>query len=406
MSKLSSIQAIFILPIFFPYIGFLSGFDVQPIWLVCLAFVAIACLMQNKLSVLKEISIVLASYSAILIAFQVFAAHSASESLDPVVIVHLTLLIALTIACSVRSYLYKAITPKLILVAWLLYVIVAFVQMFVYPQFLAFLVDRDVGQIDLLIESGRGVRSLAPEPSQFSNTVLNLNLFFLVAFVSRYGYEQKSSSRVLCVSIAMWISSIVFAQSLYSASMYSLFLVSLLFSLRKSLGTLGVILPSALICFFLSIVSTFFASSRLWRVGSEAIGEVGSIFQYGAANKLLNLPVSILAMLDSGGLGIVLGGDSFVSILGHSFIVKGRIHGGLVEFILFYGVFFLPLLVYLFILIASAIRGPSSRLLYCSGPIFLGLFLGTFIYGSPLLPFFPLVFALCIRSKELSNFDM
>jgi hypothetical protein len=141
--------------------------------------------------------------------------------------------------------------------------------------------------------------------------------------------------------------------------------------------------------------------SRLFRLAYLFIENFEEVFQYGASNRLFNIPVSVLGGLVGGGLfGLRFADVEQVELLGQSFLLHSKLHGGYVELVYRFGIFGL---IAVLLILASVIQRRKGVLAQVRGInyfIFAYVILVPFQYG-PILNPLPLIFiAICVHANR------
>ena len=156
------LKKILILFIFFPYIGFVPGVDIQPFYILTSIFLIL--LYSHKLKIPKNDLFVIVLSSCFII-FRVLFFNHTTISLIPIFKLCVSLLTPITIFILIKNKIIVA-NYKFIQISLFVVVGIGIIQL-IFPDFLTFLVSRSEESIERLISSGRGVRSLFSEPSSF-----------------------------------------------------------------------------------------------------------------------------------------------------------------------------------------------------------------------------------------------
>ena len=155
------------------------------------------------------------------------------------------------IACSTFFIckINKKINKKLIYSFFLIWFVVGLIQLFIYPQIVASLVEHQKFTLD------RGVPSLAPEPSYFGSVML---FFLIISYINDYNFK---------LTLFITTLSIVFV----SSSMTGLFILCgffviyfFIFILKKNTFKIIVFLSLVLIIFYFNL--DFFSGTRLHKL--------------------------------------------------------------------------------------------------------------------------------------------
>ena len=161
-------KQIFLLPIFFPYIGFINGLDLQPFFLASFAIYIFLNFFIIKIEKthLMVLIIFLLYVLSVTFYFQV-------PDLIDFLIMPVMFFIFLAIVLN-NDLFSKHISSNFVLSIIFIYLIVGFIQLFI-PEFLAGLVARGTDSLEILSSTNRGVRSLCAEPSQFARLITSLS---------------------------------------------------------------------------------------------------------------------------------------------------------------------------------------------------------------------------------------
>lgn len=372
-----------LLPIFFPWVGFFSGADVQPVFFViALSFI----FLLRKLSL---VSVVFVFIFGFLILARLVASGSDFELLSA-----FSLGVMLLTPFLIFNFLkngFLELDLRFLNSVLFVYLFVAFVQVF-YPDFLSSFVQRD--NVEMLVSTDRGVRSLTPEPSSFGRVLLVINILYVYFFC--VSFERKSYFNILTLSGFLLFLNVVLGSSFYAAFWHFVFIVLFVFfvSYRAFLVAIGVV-P----LLFLGVY--FFAdqSSRFFSVLSMVLFDTHLVLAQGAFARVMNVPISIISSAHFGWFGSGLGVEPVqlsIELLGerYFFMAGDRSLGGFVEFYLRFGLLSLPFMLLYFYMLAkiSFIRSYDG---YRIGYLFaISVFLVTFIDNSPANPlgWFVLIF--------------
>lgn len=116
--------------------------------------------------------------------------------------------VGFAVVCSL--YFYKDFTILLIKIGLIFWILIGGIQTFISPDFLTFGVGEFANAAEVVVESGRGVISLAAEPTHFGFHILLLSSFLLIIKEERWIYMMiilgllfsASSSTLLVVMLS------------------------------------------------------------------------------------------------------------------------------------------------------------------------------------------------------------
>lgn len=371
---------------FFPFIGVMPGVDVQPNFLLVAILVAFFGFSYIKVRT-----------EALSLLFLMLVLCMARGLVDAqeVNISYLISFLAALITPVLIWYLVKAELFYIDLVMLkgfiFIYLIVAAIQHYYLPEFLAFLVQRD--NVELLLESGRGVRSLTPEPSTFGRVLLALNILYVFILMVRKddGFILKS----FAVTFILVVSNYALSQSFYAVVFHALFCLALLLCLRFKFAVLVMVIVAILFPVLISfILASGDENGRFHYILNALINDIDIIMEQGAFSRVMNVPISIYGGLVHGPFGAGLDSeivDGTFSIFGYpyNFVVGSRNLGGIIEFFLRLGILSIPFFALYMVLLVRIARFSyvykSKR--YRVGACFaLALLLIGFFDGSPSNP--------------------
>jgi hypothetical protein len=396
------LEALCLFFIFFPYIGPIDGIDTQPfaflISLVCLTRVknidynAIA--IASLVVFVSLMHIIIFNYNVNLIYI--------ARSFFPIITAYLVY--------QLISSGYIVPNKRVIIVACAVYIAVALVQRFVYAEFLTALVSRPEDDVLLLAETGRGVRSLAPEPAQFGHTLTILNVILIFVSFFRRGFSGKEFNILMVASIFLFVSNFILSSSAYSLAIHAIILLIVMILFRPMWAIS--LIPMYFLYYFIS-TTDFFINSRLGSIINTFSENPEGLFQFGAIYRLLNIPLSILSSLEFGPFGAG-NSDKMMTISlrffdsTYIFFVSSRNTGGLIEFFLQFGVFCIFHLMLIFYIIKKSVAGFRCHSRYRVGTTriiviyFAAVFLLCFQYGSTFNPMLWMVLAAgCIKVHKM-----
>lgn len=350
----------------FPFVGFIPGLDVQPI--------AFALLTAHLLFLMLTGRVVKTNVTAFLVFM---------TSVFLIVIVstlffrefRIAFLMKYAIALSTPFLIYVMLKGghlhlrfNTIVTVAFIYILVALVQLLVYPYFLSELVSRSTSQIDLLIQSGRGVRSLTSEPSDLGLVFICLGLLLWISSIGCKPSFKKLRVSILYIYMT-FLASLLLAQSVYSVILYFLILFSFVLVTRMRHFPILV----AVIVLLILVLGFTDGFRRLGQiVYSIQNNDLDWVLAQGAMRRVLNAITSIVAGIEHLPFGYGDSGapiDINYSIIGvaYEFHSSGSLYGGIFEYFYIFGIFSLPLyFLYFFCLVrifrtSIAISGKKIR---------------------------------------------
>lgn len=333
------------LPIFFPYIGFFPGIDVQPIFLFVLA-IAFVFLAIRSVSV----SAILLFVSAI-VWFLLFVFFRLSDFNARFFLSYIFVFCSIFLLYSVIRRSDGVVSEALVFGVIFVYVLVAIVQLYFDPTFMAGLVHRSEEAVFSYVESGRGVRSLAGEPSHFGKVFSFLNVLLIYISLAK-SHETGSNWRrdIFWISVLLLIANGFLSRSAYAFLIHLciiFFFFAIVFRLRYFFYLFLVAVSFTLVIYFSGIMD----GSRIQNIIVLALKNPSLLLEQGAMRRVLNIPISLNNLSGFGIFGSAGSDDRFQTSLwtpigpleyeGHS-----RNIGGLVEVVLRFGVFCVPFLIF------------------------------------------------------------
>ena len=382
------ILAILAVITFFPYIGPLEGLDLQPFFLIALFIL----LIKDRFNFELHHIIIVTIFALIIMTYNFFPTNA---SLVDNYFIPLIFLIFVLLILGSRGGNITQLNSYFILKVSYIYIFIGFVQIF-YPSFLTQLVSRSTDAVAILVESGRGVRSLCPEPSQFGRLLVSLNALYILLAIK----EKLRPQRVLFVCSFFLISNTLLAQSLYSVFVHCIVLGSFVFIcnfFKWSHRLIGIFACTLAVFMF----SFYLADSRILTLIPLFIENIDSIFNYGASNRLMNTIVSLKAGIFNGSIfGYYFSDSNFIKVMGQDFYLQPKLHGGYMELVYRFGIFGLLGITFILFLTFQSKNGFLTRVKRINFFIITYLFIVPFQYG-PILSPLPLLFiAICISSNN------
>jgi hypothetical protein len=392
--------ALLLLPLFFPFIGFFPGVDTQPIFLT-FAFVMFILLLKRMFFDLKFLIAFILTIACIVFHFML---DSSNLELKYVFTYIGALLTFFLIHNAVYNGLFK-LTLNFILIVSSIYIVVGIVQLFI-PDFLASVVNRSVEHALTYQTSGRGVRSLTGEPTAFGKVITLLNV--LSVFVIYRGDISRKNRAALIVSVVLFIASALLSRSAYALAIHAFMIFNLVFLINKSFFFIF----SVILLFLLSSLMSYlhlYSDIRVLNILNQLLTQPDILLQQGAMRRVFNIPISLNNLQYFGYLGAGNSPMFYNAVLPTpigdlKYMAFNRNLGGIVEFILKFGLLSIPIIfVYFYmcskiLLIKYFVNGKKIRIgIY----LVLALLLLAFQDSSPIQPlswFILIYFYLCRRA--------
>lgn len=332
-----------LIPIFFPYVGFIEGIDLQPFYFIGLLILTLINISSSKKIFIENEKITIAVIFTLIVGFLRFLFDYLFQDYESNFIVFMFHMLTIILILFNSRILLKLVTKELILVVSFVYVLVGFIQITFDETFLSFMVYR--GYQDLLSTS-RGVRSLCSEPSTFSYTLILLNCIYILII-----YDiKRSNTKIIRSSIPFVIFNLIFSQSFFGFFIHALPLILFFFK-----GKILKFLSTAIISLYslkaiLPVLLSYY-SNRFFYILNASVNNPILLLEEGAMKKVLNLPLSIEGGLKNKFLG--LGFDSsttnnFTYLKGLLVIdITNKNMGGLIEIFMQLGILSLPFFIVL-----------------------------------------------------------
>lgn len=347
-------RAIGLLFVLFPFVGNYSGSDTQPFSVIYISAVFFLTVFQARIS------------KAALCFFIVSLALIFSSTLVHISEISLSFFLSqVSIGIIFFGLFYLVsnrlliIEPSIVIFAYFIYISVGVVQ-FYDPNFMSNAVSRPPEKVFDLVSSGRGVRSLAPEPAQLGATLINLNLLYAL---SRFAHPSEfSKARLFLVTLVMFLATVLVSQSAYVVIIYTMMIFFLALLMGKGVITsLIFILPLAVLASWGLLESR--EDLRIVVVFKALFDDPSWIVNQGAFARVVNIPLQALASVEFGAFGSGNSSEAVPVNLVIPFFeleverfVGNRVLGGLFEIYLRMGVLGLPILGFVLILILVGIK--------------------------------------------------
>ena len=390
--------------LYFPYVGFLENFDIQPIFFGA-AMAGLLARLGSQRTVAIRLSSVLLALLFILLPAARFLLQSLSDAVTSASVLSFAvtsfhILVIITCSALIRTRIFVD-SPRILWWVIAVHLGVGVIQFFV-PGFLSFLVYRGFQE---LAETGRGVRSLTSEPAVFGYTLSLLNVYVVYMLTFRY---RASARCVLLMSLGLLAANLVLAASFYSVFWHFIILLALVFFLDKRLFVLA-----SLGCFasfnLLPMAYQYF-DNRFFYIMEIALNDPLLLYEQGAFLRVLNVPISLYGGFFHGPFGsgfappyTVSGGIRIFENAPFYFDVGDRNAGGIVEFYLRLGLLALPILWWYFcsLLKISRLSWPIGRGQFPIGRwAAISIFILSFLYNSMANPLIWLIFFLFLQKAQ------
>ncbi|OAH06920.1 hypothetical protein pfor_22c2456 [Rhodobacteraceae bacterium SB2] len=328
-----------LLLISFPYVGFIPNFDTQPLFVLPLILLT----FFTKFSIFSVLLFVSLAGIFLLGTLVNIDKHSARS------LVHFCALIAYFLIYINYEELKRFFTEKFFRVVIYVYLAVGCVQLLFVTDFLTFLTSRSKTEALLAFESGRGVVSLTAEPSHFGMTLLFLFLAYYLAV--KIGSPKNKMHHIagshIAVLLASFLGVILLSQSIYAIALFTILAFYVLFTERKYYVLL--FLVSCCIGVVLYVLSLTIANLRILEMLQLLWLQPSLLLEQGAFARLMNIPRTLFGsyLFWPYGTGTSNPDAVYFTIstpIGDFYTsIRDRASGGLLEFVLIYGVFGLPI---------------------------------------------------------------
>jgi hypothetical protein len=382
--------------ILFPFVGFVNGIDTQPFYILFSLLIIVYNIHKYTIDYNILFFVFLLTISIILsfLFTEVDFNYILESLLFPLSFILIYILI--------DNNLLK-ITVKSLNIVALIYILIGCIQLF-FPNFLIFLTSRTTENIGMLINSGRGVRSLTGEPSHFGKILIVINLFYI--YLYHYSNELKFKT-LIYYCIFLFLSNLILSQSAFSISYHSFLLLIYFLCIHKKYILLNSLIIICLLFTLQLIISYYFSNTRFYKIYFSIFYNTDFIKEQGAFRRLYNYKIAINNFFYYFPLGT---GNSNLkystyinTIFGkYSYYASNNVLGGYISLLLKYGIFsFSFFLFYFYSLFQIFVTNYKKEFLI---RIFLvvSIFIITFLDSSIINPFY-LIFYLYIYINR-SNF--
>lgn len=401
------ISFILLITIFFQSVGAIKGIDTQPNFI--LGFLIFLPLLLTRLRCPTFFLIIF--LICIISLFLGFAAH----------IDNITFKFSITYTASIcilfiifllfyNGYLY--ITTRFLLGVLAIYLVVGVTQFFI-PDFMSFLVTRSVDAALSFSESGRGVRSLTGEPAHLGKIITIISVLYVLEVFRMNGMKvnRQQTKNLILISMLFLLCNALVARSFYATFNHFL-LFSLLCIILRPLFTFTTLSLIAGL-FFLWLYSLFLSGSdvRIIRIFGLLIENPQVLLEFGAFRRVLNIPLTFNNLAYFGIYGA--GNSDFQTVVSYptplgelSYMLFNRLYGGVIEFLLKFGLFSIPIM-FVFIsfqIVTLRLRVEvEGKIKWIGFYLFTASFIILFQDGAPAkpLPFFFCVYSVFLVFPKL-----
>jgi len=357
---------ILLILLLFPYVGFVQGVDIQP-----LAGVAAILLAVFKLVVKRKtprilgvfmFTIVSVLFSTLISIYLQGIPHSSFVSM----LFHLLMICSLFI---LKEEIIPLLTLRFVWLVVSIYTCVGVLQIFIDESILSSAVYRGYQS---LADTGRGVRSLASEPSTLGYTLALLNALMLLRA------KQDKRSKVFLVSLLFLFVNAFISRSAWAIFIHIMPIWLFLFFKWKKFFLMSIGIAPLLV----ALIANSTDEVRLFYLFNALLKNPELLMAEGAMKKVLNVPISLLLGATNGMLGMsYLGNLKELNIIlpgGYFFVERfgNKNMGGVLEFWIQLGLFSTPILYFLVLTIKRCLS-----LSYSLMPILILCFT-FFIYNS------------------------
>ena len=333
-----------LLSIFFPFVGVIRAGDVQPNFALLGILVFLLSFTIKRYQYVNKRALALFLFFFIFLTLRFIFGEYGTD-----VKYIFTYALSLTVPFLLWHFLnnrWLDLNLPLLGIITIIYVIVGLVQLKFNQQFLSGILPRaELAKAINVLDTGRGVRSLASEPSVFGKVLTYLNVIY-VFLAFRNAEKEPNKFRVFLISIFLLVSNVVLAQSFYAIAIH-FFLIFILFA---------VLSPAALISgmvgafIFLPSITFSLPGLRLNLIFQAVKSlELEFLMSQGAFARVMNLPMSLYGGIKALPFGF---GNSEAYEIGqfmilgkpYIFVIGKRNLGGFIEYFLRFGLIGLAIL--------------------------------------------------------------
>lgn len=327
-----------------PQFGPFEGYDIQPTYFIPLL---LSWLRSNRVSVSSLALGLLCTIPVVVLTV---------TNADPYLergLVYVLGIITTIFMYDLRRELLASLSERLISKVLALYLLVALGQVFFGADLFSGLVGRSAEQAILAAESGRGVRSLTGEPSHFGMMLIQLYLLrVLIVERDRVNDDfphprlrSEISGRLGAWELVVFMGILLLSQSSYATAIFAVILF-----LRVGLSLNFKSLMMLLLISVTSVVVFFYGGLDRWQtVITILFTAPEQLLQQGAIVRLLNPALSSWGIVDCFpypmSVCVSSGLNTAIEVGGVSYLVDGRVQGGILEVALLSGAAGMPVLI-------------------------------------------------------------
>tara|TARA_B110000211_G_scaffold206965_1_gene242424 strand:- start:3179 stop:4402 length:1224 start_codon:yes stop_codon:yes gene_type:complete len=324
----------------FPYVGWFSGIDTQPLFILfssVFIILNISNVSKNPLNIWFLISCIFC-FLSIIISQLVYL-----ESFDFIYLI--TYVVVVITIFNIKLLLDLGeieVNKNHIYIALLVYVLVGFIQSFI-PDFLAFMVSRSIESVYTFAETGRGVRSLSAEPATLGKL---FNYFYVLLIVMYFKSGNISFNKISSLTILFLIIHVLIPRSAYALMTFLIIAMSLFAVIKVRYFILTSLLLFLTFSIFYSSTEVT-SGGRIITLIHNLIHNPELLLEQGAMRRLLNIPISLYNLGYYGFVGSGSSASTWITSMPTpigdlNYLVHSRNLGGFIEFILVLGVLSLP----------------------------------------------------------------
>lgn len=328
---------ILLILLLFPYVGFVQGVDIQPLAGVVAILLAVFKLVIKRRAP-RILGVFMFTIASVLVStlFSMYLQgfpHSSFVSM----LFHLLMICSMFI---LKDELMPLLTLRFIWLVVSIYTFVGMLQIFIDESIFSGAIYRGYQSLS---DTGRGVRSLASEPSTLGYTLALLNALVLLRA------KQDKRSKVFLVSLLFLLVNAFICRSAWALFIHITPIWLFLLLKWKKLFFVSIGIAPLLVAFIANSTDEV----RLFYLFNALQENPELLMAEGAMKKVLNVPISLLLGATNGMLGMsYLGNIKELNIIvpgGYLFVEKfgNKNMGGVLEFWIQLGLLSIPLLYFL-----------------------------------------------------------
>lgn len=397
-----SFEFLLIISFLFEAVGFFPGTDTQPNFIV---LSTVYIFLFSRKFIFNKTSLIL-FFICITSIFSAFLFQSEYLNLKYSLTYIVALLTYLNMYILLTNGMLK-VSSKFVVCAIAIYAVVGFIQFFI-PDFLSFMVTRSVDAAYSFAASGRGSRSLSGEPAQLGKIFIILNLLWIFIFFK----ERKKSLSInstIVFSIAILFINVCVSRSFYAVFFHFMIIVLLIFFVNKKLFYTLLLVTLSSLSILTIILNNIESTNRFIGIFQMVVNDPSGLLQQGAIRRVFNIMLSLNNLSYFPWYGAGSSPDLFNATLSTplgelSYQGASRAYGGIVEFLLKFGVFSFPIfMIYFYVLFQIFIMRKVDDIKW--GAFFaISIFCMTFQDGAVAKPL-PIFLFVFIYVYRLDNFD-